>query len=103
VVTAGFAALPGSPKPDFGVKLLPGDHETLMVQAAAPGDPGSIDFFIAGDNDYMFGAPKRSENDGKVVFNVPILDRPTTTPTGGGLHYTLTSSTGAVQGLLPYP
>jgi len=103
LVRAGFAALPGAPKADFKVKLLPGDHETLEVQAVAPGDPKAVEFFIAGDDDYMFGAPKRSESDGKIVFNVPILDRPTTTPIGGGLHYTLTSSTGAVQGLLPYP
>lgn len=103
VVKAGFAALPGAPKADFEAKLLPGDHETLEVQAVAPGDPKAVDLFVAGADDYMFGAPQRSESDGKIVFNVPILDRPTTTPIGGGLHYTLTSSTGAVQGLLPYP
>jgi DsbC/DsbD-like thiol-disulfide interchange protein len=103
VVKAGFAALPGTPKKGFEAKLLPGDHETLEVQAVAPGDPKAVEFFVAGADNYMLGAPKRSESDGKIVFNVPILDRPTTTPIGGGLHYTLTSSAGAVQGLLPYP
>ena len=103
LVEAGFAALPGAPKADFEAKLLPGDHETLVVEAAAPGDPASVDFFIAGANDFMFGTPKRSEKAGKVTFSVPILDRPTAMPAGGGLHYTLTGATGAVQGLLPYP
>jgi DsbC/DsbD-like thiol-disulfide interchange protein len=51
----------------------------------------------------MFGTPSRSEKDGKLIFTVPILDRPSTTPTDGGLHYTLTSSAGAVEGLLPFP
>ena len=102
-VKTAIAALPGAERPDFGAKPLPGDHETLKVEASAPGDPASIDFFVAGEQDYMFGPPHRSEKDGKVTFSVPILDRPTTTPTGGGLHYTLTGATGSVSGLLPYP
>ncbi len=55
------------------------------------------------EHDYMFGAPVRSEKNGKSIFTVPILDRPSTTPTDGGLHYTLTSSAGAVEGVLPFP
>jgi DsbC/DsbD-like thiol-disulfide interchange protein len=96
-------ALPAKPTPAFGATPLPGDHETLVVEATVPGDSAAADFFIAGADDYMFGAPVRSDKDGKLVFSVPILDRPTTTPTGGGLHYKLTSSYGAVAGLLPYP
>lgn len=103
LVKAGFAALPDPESAGFRATLLPGDHETLVVEANAPGDPASVDFFVAGEQDYMFGAPARNDKDGKVTFSVPILDRPTTTPTDGGLHYTLTSSAGAVEGLLPYP
>jgi DsbC/DsbD-like thiol-disulfide interchange protein len=103
LVKAAFAALPAMPDAGFEARPLPGDHETLMVEAVAPGDPTSVDFFVAGGDAYMFGPPVRSENNGKVTFKVPILDRPTATPTGGGLHYTLTSAGGAVQGLLPYP
>jgi DsbC/DsbD-like thiol-disulfide interchange protein len=103
LVEAGFSALPDPEQPGFGVTLLPGDHETLVVEAEAPGDPASVDFFVAGEQDYMFGPPVREDRDGKVRFSVPILDRPTETPTGGGLHFTLTSSAGAVAGLLPYP
>ena len=33
----------------------------------------------------------------------PILDRPSTAPTGSGLFYTLTTADGAVSGTLPYP
>ncbi len=88
---------------DFGIELLPGDHETLVVQANFPGDAAAADFFVAGKHDYMFGAPVRSEKNGKSIFTVPILDRPSTTPTDGGLHYTLTSSAGAVEGVLPFP
>jgi DsbC/DsbD-like thiol-disulfide interchange protein len=102
-VQAAFAALPAPPRPDFGVNVLPGDHETLVVEASFPGDPEAADFFVAGERDYMFGAPMRSEKAGKLVFTVPILDRPSTTPTDGGLHYTLTSAEGAVEGLLPFP
>ncbi len=103
LVDAGFAALPGAPKAAFEARLLPGDPETLVVEATAPGHPASIDLFVAGEGGYMFGPPLRSEKNGKLTFSVPILDHPTTPPSGEGLHYTLTSDTGAVQGLLPYP
>jgi DsbC/DsbD-like thiol-disulfide interchange protein len=103
LVKASFAALPAPARSDFGINVLPGDHETLVVEANFPGDPDAADFFVAGERDYMFGAPSRSEKDGKLIFTVPILDRPSATPTDGGLHYTLTSSAGAVEGLLPFP
>ena len=102
-VKAALATLPAAPRPDFGINVLPGDHETLIVEASFPGDPEAADFFVAGERDYMFGAPVRSEKDGKLLFTVPILDRPSTTPTDGGLYYTLTSAEGAVEGMLPFP
>ncbi|UDL91676.1 hypothetical protein LGH82_10805 [Mesorhizobium sp. PAMC28654] len=103
LIKAAVTALPTPARPDFGINVLPGDHETLIVEASFPGSPEAADFFIAGEQDYMFGAPARSEKDGKLIFTVPILDRPSTTPAGGGLHYTLTSAAGAVEGLLPFP
>ncbi|MEO5757682.1 MAG: protein-disulfide reductase DsbD domain-containing protein [Mesorhizobium sp.] len=103
LIKASLTALPTPARPDFGINVLPGDHETLIVEASFPGNPEAADFFVAGERDYMFGAPARSEKDGKLIFTVPILDRPSTTPTDGGLHYTLTSSAGAVEGVLPFP
>lgn len=102
LVKAALAALPGAPRPDFGAKLLPGDHETLAVETTAPGDPAAVEFFVAGESDFMFGTPTHSQSDGKVIFRVPILDRPTTAR-GAGLPYTLTGAEGSVQGFLPYP
>jgi len=102
-VEAALSALPSKAGTDFGVTALPGHHETLVVEAHVPGDPEAADFFVAGPGAYMFGTPRRSEDDGKVVFSVPILDRPSNRPSGAGLHYTLTGATGAVSGLLPYP
>ena len=103
LVNTALAALPSSARPDFGVNVLPGDHETLVVEARAPAYPSAGYFFIAADRDYMFGAPARSQKDGRLVFTVPILDRPSATPTDGGLYYTLTSAEGSVDGLLPFP
>ena len=103
LVKTALATLPSAASPDFGIRVLPGDHETLVVEAHSPGDPDTVDFFVAGERDYMFGAPVRSRKDGKLVFTVPILDRPSAAPTGGGLYYTLTSAEGAVDGLLPFP
>ena len=103
LVEAGFSSLPRPPTPDFEAKLLPGDHETMRVEALAPGDPASLDLFVAADGGYMFGTPQRSEAGGKVIFSVPVLDRPAGKPAGGGVPYTLSGSAGAVQGSLPYP
>ncbi|TGS53913.1 hypothetical protein EN844_32715, partial [Mesorhizobium sp. M3A.F.Ca.ET.201.01.1.1] len=71
LVKTALATLPSPARPDFGISVLPGDHETLVVEALSPGDRDSVDFFIAGERDYMFGAPVRSEKDGKIVFTVP--------------------------------
>ncbi|WP_318012028.1 MULTISPECIES: protein-disulfide reductase DsbD domain-containing protein [unclassified Mesorhizobium] len=103
LVKTALATLPSPARSDFGISVLSSDHETLVVQAQSPGDPQSVDLFIAGERDYMFGAPVRSQKDGKLVFTVPILDRPSAAPTDGGLYYTLTSAEGSVDGLLPFP
>lgn len=102
-VKAALAALPSTANADFGVTPLPGDHKTLRLEARVPGDSASADLFIAGGSEYMFGPPTREQTDGKLVFTVPIRERPKSTPLDGGLHYTLTSTAGAVAGLLPYP
>lgn len=103
-VRTGFAALPDPATAGFGARPSPAsDHEMLVVEAEAPGAPSSVDFFVAGENGYMFGPSVRSEQDGKITFRVPILDRPATKPAGDGLSYTLTGQTGAVEGLLPFP
>lgn len=103
LVETGLAALPGHAEPGFEARPVPGDRETLVVEAAVPGDPASAEFFVAGENGYMFGPAVRDESGGKVIFRLPILDRPATPPAVGGLAYTLTGETGAVAGLLPYP
>ncbi|MGB3897226.1 MAG: protein-disulfide reductase DsbD domain-containing protein [Mesorhizobium sp.] len=103
LVQAGFSALPAEAKADFGAKALPGSHETLVVEATAPGKASAVDLFVAGENGYMFGPPSREESDGRITFRIPVLDRPAAPPAGAGLPYTLTGETGAVQGLLPYP
>jgi len=100
---AALAALPADAGDAFGAKQLSATHESVTIEATVPGDPAAADLFVAGDDDYMLGPPTRETKDGKLLFTVPILDRPSSTPTGGGLHYTLTGSTGAVRGLLPYP
>lgn len=103
ILKSALAALPADASDTFGARQLGTTHETMTVEATVPGDLKAADLFVAGDDDYMLGPPSREEKDGKVLFTVPILDRPSSTPTGGGLHYTLTGSTGAVHGLLPYP
>ncbi|WP_244480750.1 protein-disulfide reductase DsbD domain-containing protein [Mesorhizobium sp. Root157] len=103
VIMAALAGLPGAARPEFGITPLPGDEETMIVAATVPGNAASSDFFVAGEQGYMFGTPVKSTEAGKTIFTVPILDRPSEAPSGDGLFYTLTNAGEAVSGVLPYP
>jgi DsbC/DsbD-like thiol-disulfide interchange protein len=102
-VQAAFDSLPGPEQPDFGVTLVGGGKDEVVVEAAYPGEPNAVDFFLAGSAGYLFGPPERRLNGEQLVFSVPILERPDKTPDRGGLLYTLVSQGGAVSGTLPYP
>jgi DsbC/DsbD-like thiol-disulfide interchange protein len=102
-VQAAFDSLPGPEQPDFGVTLVGGSKDEVVVEAAYPGEPNAVDFFLAGSAGYLFGPPERRLNGEQLVFSVPILERPDKAPDSGGLPYTLVSAGGAVSGVLPYP
>jgi DsbC/DsbD-like thiol-disulfide interchange protein len=103
VVQAGVDALPDPEEPDFGVTPVPGGKDEVLVEAAFAGEPAKVDFFLAGADGYQFGPPKRREEGERLLFSVPILERPDKVPDKGGLHYTLVTAAGAVSGTLPYP
>ena len=103
VVKAALDALPGPEQPDFGATLLKGGKDEVLVEAAFAGEPGAVDFFLAGDGGYQFGPPERRTEGERLMFSVPILDRPEQNPSTGALHYTLVTGAGAVSGTLPYP
>ncbi len=76
VVKAALDALPGPEQPDFGVTLLKGGKDEVLVEAAFAGEPGAVDFFLAGDGGYQFGPPERRTEGERLLFSVPILERP---------------------------
>jgi len=102
-VDAAFAALPGPEQPDFGVTLIAGAADEVLVEAAFAGDAAAVEFFLAASDGYYFGPPERREQGGKLMFRVPILERPAEKPQTGGLAYTLVTGAGAVAGQLPFP
>jgi DsbC/DsbD-like thiol-disulfide interchange protein len=102
-VQAAFEALPGPARPDFGVTPLAGGKDEVLVEADFPGDREAVDFFLAGAEGYQFGPPERRFEGDRLMFSVPILDRPQTVPDKGALRYTLVSAAGAVSGTIPYP
>jgi DsbC/DsbD-like thiol-disulfide interchange protein len=103
VVKAALDALPGPEQPDFGVTLAKGGKDEVLVEAAFAGEPASVDFFLAGSDGFQFGPPERRIDGERLLFAVPILERPKQTPAEGELHYTLVTGAGAVSGTLPYP
>lgn len=104
VVNAGLSSLPSAEQADFKASVVHSEPEVLTVEARLPGNADTADLFVAGDQGYMLGPPTRVARNGDTIrFSVPVIDHPDETPTGPGLHYTLTGDKGAVQGFLPYP
>jgi DsbC/DsbD-like thiol-disulfide interchange protein len=103
IVQAALDALPGPEQPDFGVTLVDSGKDEVLVEAAFAGEPDQVDFFLAGAEGYQFGPPERRLDGERLLFSVPILERPQKVPDTGGLRYTLVTSAGAVSGMLPYP
>jgi len=101
-VAAAFAAIPTPARQDFGVNVVsePGSHK-VVLEASFLGDPQTAELFIAGDEGYAFTAPVREVKDGKTLFTTNVT-LPARMGTGEGLHYTLVTDKGAVNGLLPY-
>jgi DsbC/DsbD-like thiol-disulfide interchange protein len=101
-VAAAFTKIPPAATAEFGVKPAEKAGDTKAVLAATfPGNADSAELFISGEDGYVFSTPVREERDGKTFFSVEVT-RPDETPAGPGLHYTLVTNAGAVNGLLPY-
>lgn len=102
VVQAAIAALPSPAHADFGITVVsePG-AQTVVLEAALPGDPASAELYLAGEEGYTFTTPTKTIKDGKALFTSEV-SLPARTGTGPGLRYTLVTDSGAVSGLLPY-
>lgn len=103
IVAAALAHLPDPEQPGFGAKIIETTPERIVVEASLPGEPTAAEFFLAGEDGYAFGTPERLDEPGKTLFSIALLDRPSERPAGAGLAYTLVTTAGAVEGLLPYP
>lgn len=103
IVHAALAALPLPANPEFGLSKLISDPSMLVAEARLPADVRHVDLFIAGEHGYVFGTPERQEKDGKILFSVPIMERPANAPAEGALRYTLVTDSGSVDGTLPFP
>jgi DsbC/DsbD-like thiol-disulfide interchange protein len=101
-VAAAKASLPQPDRPDFGVKVVsnPGDA-TIVLEASFPGDPETAELFVAAEEGYTFGTPRRVQRDGRTMFELEA-GLPASAGAGSGLHYTLVTEAGSVSGLLPY-
>lgn len=101
-VAKAFAAIPQPATPEFGVKMAGKQPDgTVLLEASFPGNADGADLFIAGDRGYTFTTPVRHSKDGKTFFSTEV-SRPAGIPEGDGLHYTLVTAEGAVDGFLPY-
>ena len=96
-------ALPEAANSAFGANVVSSDADHIVVEAKVPGDAASADFFLAGEEGYLFGTPTREDSGAGLRFSVPVLERPIEAPGGPGLNFTLTTASGAVAGTLPYP
>ncbi|MDQ2634195.1 MAG: hypothetical protein M3Y78_10720 [Pseudomonadota bacterium] len=101
-VAAALSEIPPAANPEFEITEVDqaGDGK-VVLEATFPGNPESAELFIAGEEGYVFSTPVRKQRDGKTFFAVEVT-RPDEAANGAGLHYTLVTDAGAVNGLLPY-
>lgn len=97
VVDAAWAGLPAPASIGFDVTS---DVEGDVLKLATQAPSRVVDLFVAGEDGYVFGHTTRRGENG---FEIVIVSRPKSTPSGLGLHYTMTTEQGAVSGMIPYP
>lgn len=103
-VAKAFAALPAPAEAGFGAVAVAVKEDTLEVEATVPGQANAAELFVASGLGYSLGAPRSEIVDGKPRFIVPLFDKPADpTLPEGGLHYTLTTPSGSVAGMLALP
>jgi DsbC/DsbD-like thiol-disulfide interchange protein len=100
-VTKAFDAIPPAATAEFGAMVVEKAGEKIVLEAAIRGNPATAELFLSGESGYVFSTPVREERDGKTFFVVEVT-RPDEKPGGPGLHYTLVTDSGAVNGILPY-
>jgi DsbC/DsbD-like thiol-disulfide interchange protein len=106
VVEAAWAALPAPATEVFGVtasSLINDPATGVIVSGTAKAQAEASDFFLAGEDGYLFGDTTFEQLNDQIKFSVKIITQPKTKPTGAGLHYTLVTKQGAAAGTIPYP
>jgi DsbC/DsbD-like thiol-disulfide interchange protein len=94
-VAAAFGALPGEPRPEFGVSSAWVEGDELIVRTAAP--QGEAELFVASTASFALGEPMPTAGG----FRVPLLDRPTgPVAVTENARYTLVSGGAAVSGTI---
>ena len=102
-VKAALDALPGPEQPDFGVTVVKGGKDEVLVEAAFAGEPEAVDFFMAGDDGYQFGPPERRIDGERLLFAVPILERPEQPPAQGAFTTRWSPAPARCRGRWPIP
>jgi DsbC/DsbD-like thiol-disulfide interchange protein len=102
-VANAFAALPAPADQGFGAVGVAVKEDTLEVEATVPGQADAAELFVASGEGYSLGAPRGEIVDGKLRFSVPLFDKPSEPLQEGRLHYTLTTPSGSVAGVLALP
>jgi DsbC/DsbD-like thiol-disulfide interchange protein len=104
VVTQAFADVPSPARSGFRLTEARPEKETLQVAAELPRPDTEAELFLAAPEGYSFGPAKRlQDGGGKVIFSVPIYDRPDGAARGAEAAYTLVQDGSAVAGKLSLP
>jgi len=103
-IAAALAALPKPAQEGFAASIVAADKDKLTVEAQLPADASKAELFVAATQSHTFEEPELvSQEAGKAVFSVPLLDPPE--DDGGqqdAIHYTLVTDDDAVSGVLTF-
>jgi len=99
-VVAGFAGLPAQPGSDFGISALRDTGSELIAEANLPEGVDAPDLFFVTPSGWRLKPPHAERDGERVVFRIPVLERPTSQVGAVEVEYTLVAGGKSVAGMV---
>lgn len=102
-VVAGFAGLPAQPDSDFGISALRDTGSELVAEANLPEGADAPELFVVTPSGWRLKPPHAERDGERVVFRIPVLERPKLTAGTVEVEYTLVAGGKSVAGMVALP
>lgn len=97
-VVAGFAALPTQPSPDFGISAVRDTGSELVAEVNLPEGVDAPELFVVTPSGWGLKPPVAERDGEKMIFRIPVIDRPKAKAEAVQIEYTLVAGGKSVAG-----